>query len=71
MINLKGNNYIFRSNIWIIGLIEKSSNRILVLLYPVDKRDEKTLCDIIMSHVEPGIRIFSDGWTGYLNLNEM
>lgn len=48
--------YISGFKVWIFGLVERQSNTLL--LFPVDSRDEKTLCGLIKSHVEPGTRIF-------------
>ena len=41
-----------------------------LVLYPVDRRDEATLLTIMKPHVEPGSRIFTDGWAGYRRLNQ-
>ena len=53
--------------VWIVGLVERSSNRII--LYPVDNRNAMTLTTIIKRHVEPGSNVYSDGWAGYNDLN--
>ncbi len=53
--------------IWILGIVERSSNRLL--LFPVDRRDEETRCTLTERHVAPGTTIFTDGWAGYQNLN--
>ena len=50
-------------NVWVVGLIERSSNRII--LYPVDNRDAATLTSIIQRHVEPGSHIYTDGWSAH------
>ena len=55
--------------IWILGLIERGTNRLL--LFPVDDRVGPTLTDIIRLYVAPGTRIFTDGWTGYNQLGAM
>lgn len=55
------------TKVWIFGIIERSSNRII--LYPVDKRDRDTLVPIIKKHVKPGSTIYSDGWAAYSTLN--
>ena len=53
--------------VWVVGLIERSSNRII--LYPVDNRDAAALTAIIQRHVEPGSHIYTDGWSAYNQLN--
>ena len=55
--------------VWVVGLIERATNNII--LYPVENRKEQTLIKIIQRHVEPGTQIFTDGWVGYRNLNEL
>jgi len=54
--------------IWIVGIMERSSNRII--LYPVDCRPEEVLVCLIDIHVEKGSRLFTDGWAAYGKLNE-
>ena len=53
---------------WIFGLTDRASNRIL--LFPVEDRTAGTLLPIIEKFVEKGSKIFSDGWSSYLQLNE-
>ena len=55
--------------IWIFGLVERASNRII--LYPVENRKRETLLRVIQRHVAPGSTIFSDGWAAYTDLNDM
>ncbi len=55
--------------VWIFGLVERETNRLL--LFPVDRRDAAMLIPIIRSHVQPGSRIFSDGWAAYRELNDL
>lgn len=55
--------------IWILGLIERHSNRLI--LYPVEDRSSKTLISIITKHVEKGTRIFTDGWASYKTLGKI
>ncbi|XP_071508987.1 uncharacterized protein [Diadema antillarum] len=54
--------------VWIFGMVERSTNRLII--YPVDRRDEATLTALIERHVEPGSRIYSDGWSAYSSLND-
>ena len=53
--------------VWIVRLGERSSNRII--LYSVDNRNAVTLATIIQRHVESGSNIYSDGLSGYNDLN--
>ena len=50
-----------------LGIMERRSNK--VLLWPVDDRSQETLVPLIKRYVEPGTRIYSDGWEAYRNLN--
>jgi hypothetical protein len=43
------------SQVWIVGLIERDTNRIILDMYPVD--DQETLETIITRHVEKGTYI--------------
>ena len=58
-----------RNKIWILGLIARESGTLL--LFPVDKRDSKTLLVIIEKHVEKRSTIYSDGWATYNTLNDI
>jgi transposase-like protein len=55
--------------IWIFGIVHRATNKLV--LYPVDNRDSATLIPIILRHVAPGSRIFSDSWAAYLPLNDV
>ncbi|CAC5384063.1 unnamed protein product [Mytilus coruscus] len=57
------------NRIWIFGMIERSSNKIV--MYPVDSRGADVLITLIQKHVEPGSRIFSDSWGAYSGLNRL
>ena len=48
--------------VWIVGLVERSSGRLLLL--PVDDRSAETLEGIIGRHVVRGATIYTDGWAG-------
>ena len=41
------------------------------MLFPVDDRSAETLEAIITRHSEPGSIIYSDGWKGYMGLNDL
>ena len=57
--------------IWVVGLIERSSNRIILYPVDVDNRDAATLTRIIQRHVEPGSNVNTDGWSAYNSLNHL
>ena len=54
---------------WVGGKVERQKN--LVILYPVETRDAKTLESIIRKHVVPGTEVYIDGWEVYDNLNRL
>ena len=54
--------------VWILGMIEKKSKKII--LVQVDDRKLKTLNDIIISYVDPNSEIRTDKWNGYSNLKD-
>lgn len=54
---------------WVFGLIERESNR--VIMVPVEKRDRQTLIPIIQQWVEPGTTIMSDCWKPYDCLKDL
>ena len=54
---------------WLFGMVERSTNHLV--LYPVEDRTRKALLPIIQRHVTPESRIFSDGWSAYLCLNDV
>ena len=56
------------AKIWIVGLIEKSSNRIKLI--PVHKRNAETMIPIIKDNVSGGSCIFIDCWRAYNSLNQ-
>ena len=58
-----------RPKIWILGITERATNRIV--LVPVSKRDAATRVPIIQKYVVDGAKIYTDGHKGYLNLNEL
>ena len=55
--------------VWIVGLVERSSGRLLLL--PVDDRSAETLEGIIGRHVVRSATIYTDGWAGYSGLSAM
>ena len=54
--------------VWIVGLVERSTK---VIMHPVDNRNAITLNTIIQRHVEPGSNVYTDGWSGYNDLNTL
>lgn len=55
--------------IWVLGMVERTADRRLVLI-PVEKRDRNTLLALIKRHVAPGSIIHTDLWRGYTNLSK-
>ena len=55
--------------VWIFGLVDREANT--VILYPVSDRTKETLLPLIQRHVAQGSTIYSDGWSAYLDLNDM
>ncbi len=55
--------------VWVVGLIEWKSNHLL--LFPDDHWDEGTSTSIIQTHVAPVTTIYTRGWRGYRNLNNL
>jgi len=55
--------------VWIIGLIERSSGR--YLLFPVQDRSAEIMIPLIVQHVAKGSTIYTDGWLAYNSLNQL
>ena len=55
---------------WIFGMIDCETNEFRVQICKENKRDEKTLNDMILKYVEIGTTIVSDMWAGYKNLDQ-
>ena len=51
---------------WVIGGIDRETKETFIV--PVRSRSTETLIPIIMSHVEPGTHIITDGWAAYRSL---
>ncbi|WUR05163.1 DDE-TNP-IS1595 domain-containing protein [Vairimorpha necatrix] len=56
--------------VWVIGMVERTAERSLVLL-KVKNRKAETLERLIKKYVSPGSIIFTDCWKGYINLNQL
>jgi transposase-like protein len=57
------------AGIWVVGMVERTSQRKIVLI-PVNKRDSNSLISLIKQYVLPGSIIYTDGWRGYARLSE-
>ncbi|OQS54049.1 hypothetical protein EHP00_1629 [Ecytonucleospora hepatopenaei] len=55
--------------VWVLGMIERTPEKLIVLI-PVENRNNETLITIIRRHVAPGSVIYSDQWRGYNSLFE-
>ena len=53
--------------LWVVGLINCETNEIRLEL--TEQRNEKLLKTIILKHVQKGNIVNTDGWSGYLFLN--
>ena len=53
--------------IWVFGMIERSTNRLL--LFPVCEQTKDVLVPLITKYIKKGSPIFSDGWASYCDLN--
>lgn len=56
--------------VWIIGGIERTKEKRCFLL-KVEKRDEKTIKDILEKYIKKGSIVYTDCWKGYLNIEEL
>lgn len=54
--------------IWVIGLVEKSNRRKIVLV-PVENRNASTCEAIVKKYILQGSHIYTDGWRGYVNIH--
>jgi transposase-like protein len=60
---------LFRKQVWVFGLVERSSGR--VYFQTVPDRKAETLLSIIYERVLPGTIIFSDCWSAYQNIKKL
>lgn len=54
---------------WILGMLERQSGNIRLIKCPLNKRDQKTLFELIIENVEPNTTIMTDKWKGYSSLS--
>ena len=54
--------------VWVLGLVEWTLERKIVLL-PLENRKEETLTPLIEKYVHPHSYIYTDGWAAYRNLS--
>uniref|UniRef100_A0A158P4R1 ISXO2-like transposase domain-containing protein n=1 Tax=Tetranychus urticae TaxID=32264 RepID=A0A158P4R1_TETUR len=57
-----------KRQVWVFGGIERESKATFAEI--VEKRDEKTLIDVIQNNILPGTTIYSDCWKSYNNLDQ-
>ena len=53
---------------WILGGVERHSNKCFLAICPFNRRNESTLLPIIQNYVAPGTTIITDKWKAYINL---
>jgi transposase-like protein len=53
--------------VWILGGVERTSER-RVFLVRIERRDQKTLLDVLSRHILPGSIVHTDLWRGYYNM---
>ena len=51
---------------WVFGIFDRRTKELWC--WPVEDRTAETLIPLIVSSVEPGARIYSDGWASYSSL---
>ena len=52
------------------GMWDSWSRTNRLIMYPVENRTTATLKAILTRHIQPGSRVFTDGWAGYKFLTE-
>jgi len=60
---------LFRKQVWVFGLVERSSGRVYFQVVP--DRTAKTLLSIIYERVLPGTTVYSDCWSAYHNIQKL
>jgi transposase-like protein len=53
----------------VLGLVERSVLKRIKLI-TLNNRSKDTLINLIKQHVKPDTIIYTDGWRGYIGLNE-
>lgn len=56
--------------VWILGMVERGTEKRKLILIPVEKRDAITLTNLILKYVKPGSIIYTDMWKGYSTLSK-
>ena len=54
---------------WVIGGVERQTNKCFLDVCPNNRRSERILLPIILQHVAPGTTIITDKWKAYINLD--
>jgi hypothetical protein len=55
--------------VWVIGGVELSENR-KMFVEVIDRRDHRTIVEVLSRHILPGSIIVSDCWKGYCGIDE-
>jgi transposase-like protein len=56
---------------WVIGMIERGTGEMRVIVCPNNLRNAATLEPLILQNVIPGTTVITDEWPGYRNLNAL
>ena len=54
---------------WILGGVERGTNKVFVEALSEERRDSDSLLDSILDHIRPGTIIVTDCWAGYGDLS--
>lgn len=68
---MKYNRGAVRTGSWILGGIERDSDKCFLVVCPGNLRDEATLIPLIQRFVLPGTTIHTDCWSSYNNLSTL
>jgi len=55
--------------VWVIGGVERTAER-RIFAEVIERRDERTLLEVISRHVAAGSIVHTDLWRGYTNLTQ-
>ena len=53
---------------WVLGGVERHSNKCFLAICPFNRRSEAALLPIIQHYVAPGTTVITDRWKAYVNL---
>ena len=54
---------------WVLGGIERNTDKCFLVTCPGNKRDAASLIPIIKEFIQPGTTILTDMWKSYINLD--